>query len=82
MNAPVKVPTPEDLDREARIAAFLDVVTKATSPSRKRLALAQMHIELNARTPEMVAWLDAHQGTSAADAPQRPVPASVFRRTA
>lgn len=79
MNAPVKAPTAEDLDREARIEAFREVVTKATSPSRKRLALAQMQVEINARTREMVDWLDAHRGTSAADAPRRPVPQSVFR---
>lgn len=86
MNAPIThYPSPitaEDVSREQRIAAFREVMTRATTASRKRLAQAQMYAEIHARSPAAVAWLESQRGLSAADAPHRPVPASVFRRTA
>jgi hypothetical protein len=86
MNAPITYqPSPvtdEDLERELRIDAFREVMTRATTPSRKRLAQSQMVAEIHNRTPAAVAWLEAQRGLSAADVPHRPVPASVFRRSA
>lgn len=71
--------TDEDLERELRIDAFREVMCKATTASRKRMAHAQMVAEIHNRTPAAVAWLEAQRGLSAADAPRRPVPQSVFR---
>ena len=61
--------TEEDLDRERAIAILTRLIATAKTPSAARLAANEQAREIRARSPAMVAHLEAQRGVTEADAP-------------
>lgn len=54
-------PTEADLEREIRIAALKRAMDRAPNIHRRRLAWSEMQAEIRARSPQMVAAMEAAQ---------------------
>lgn len=52
-------PTPNDREREIRIAALKRAMDRAPNIHRRRLAWNEMQAEIRARSPQMVAAMEA-----------------------